>query len=209
MNLRALAIVDGDRGSGVSAGGGAVVELTARQTAMLEQVFVGKSNKQIGALLGVSPLTVKNHLLHIYSKLNAHNRAEAVHAALARGLLKVPAQVPPSPLPPPPPVTDWMKAGNLRLSLSMSYAEVDGKPLKVRRRLLLLLAALAAHPGMLYSRQKLLDYVVGAEHSIEERVIDVRVRDLRKALKAAGCTCTVRTERDYGYGLVVSGVSEG
>jgi DNA-binding response OmpR family regulator len=183
--------------------------LTPRQVLMLEHVFVGKSNKEIAQACGVSPLTVKNHLLHIFSKLNARNRAEAVHAALARGVLKVPSHVLPAALPQPPAITDWVQAGNLRLSFSRRCAEVDGKPLQLRRRILLLLAALAAHPGMVYSRQQLLDYVVGAAHSIEERSIDVWVRELRKALRAAGCTCTVRTEREHGYGLVVSASSEG
>lgn len=181
------------------------VTLTERQTVMMEQVFEGKSNKQIGHVCGVSPLTVKNHLLHIFRKLGARNRMEAIHAALAYGLLKPPAHVPAAPpLLPVPPVSDWVTAGNLRLSPSMRYAEVDGKPLKLRARVLRLLAALSAHPGMAYSRQQLLDYVIGSEHCIEERVIDTWVRELRKALKAAGCTCAVRTEREHGYGLVVS-----
>lgn len=181
------------------------VTLTERQTVMMEQVFEGKSNKQIGHVCGISPITVKNHLLHIFRKLGARNRIEAIRASLAYGLLKPPAHVPSAPpLPPAPAVTDWVTAGNLRLSPSMRYADVDGKPLKLRARVLCLLAAMIAHPGMAYSRQQLLDYVVGSEHCIEERVIDNWVRELRRALEAAGCTCTVRTVREHGYGLVVS-----
>jgi DNA-binding CsgD family transcriptional regulator len=47
----------------------------------------GKVNKQIGAALGISPLTVKNHLARIRARLGAADKAQAVAIALRSGLL--------------------------------------------------------------------------------------------------------------------------
>lgn len=61
--------------------------LTARELQVLSAVRDAKANAQIGALLGISPLTVKNHLRSIQRKLGARNRAHAVAEAMARRLI--------------------------------------------------------------------------------------------------------------------------
>ena len=45
------------------------------------------SNQQIGEVLGISALTVKNHVQKILRKLNAANRAQAVARAMTMNLL--------------------------------------------------------------------------------------------------------------------------
>ena len=47
----------------------------------------GKSNQQIGDQLGISVLTVKNHVQKILRKLGASNRAQAVAMAMTQNLL--------------------------------------------------------------------------------------------------------------------------
>ena len=42
---------------------------------------------QIGEVLSISPLTVKNHVQKILRKLGASNRAQAVSKALSLGLI--------------------------------------------------------------------------------------------------------------------------
>jgi DNA-binding NarL/FixJ family response regulator len=37
----------------------------------------GKTNKEIGCLLGISDRTVQNHVTHIYDKIGAYSRAGA------------------------------------------------------------------------------------------------------------------------------------
>ncbi|MFH1870758.1 MAG: LuxR C-terminal-related transcriptional regulator, partial [Pseudomonadota bacterium] len=44
-------------------------------------------NHEIGAALGISPLTVKNHVQKIYRKLNVQNRAHAVSRGISLRLL--------------------------------------------------------------------------------------------------------------------------
>ena len=56
--------------------------LTTRECEVLKWVYRGKSNAETASILGVSPLTVKNHVQHILRKLNVVNRAQAVGKAL-------------------------------------------------------------------------------------------------------------------------------
>lgn len=48
--------------------------LTARQREIMEYVVLGKSNADIGAILGISVCTVKNHLVSCRNKLFAGNK---------------------------------------------------------------------------------------------------------------------------------------
>ncbi|MBL8384262.1 MAG: hypothetical protein JNM90_14370 [Burkholderiales bacterium] len=61
--------------------------VTAREIEILAWVREGKSNQEIGMLLSISPLTVKNHVQKILRKLGASNRAQAVSKALNLGLI--------------------------------------------------------------------------------------------------------------------------
>jgi transcriptional regulator EpsA len=61
--------------------------ITPRECQILRWVRDGKSNQQIAVTLGISPLTVKNHVQKILRKLEASNRAQAVALAMDRGLL--------------------------------------------------------------------------------------------------------------------------
>ncbi|MBC8006858.1 MAG: hypothetical protein H7X76_02285 [Prolixibacteraceae bacterium] len=57
-------------------------KVTSREQEILRWIYLGKSNFEIGAILGISPLTVKNHVQKILRKLNVVNRAQAVGKAL-------------------------------------------------------------------------------------------------------------------------------
>jgi DNA-binding CsgD family transcriptional regulator len=48
-----------------------------------------KSNKEIGVNRFISETTVKGHLPHIFTKLNALSRMEAVTVASQRGLVQL------------------------------------------------------------------------------------------------------------------------
>jgi two-component system NarL family response regulator len=66
------------------------VELTPREMSVLRELATGKSNKEIGAALGIADSTAKLHVSHLYEKLGVQNRTEALAAALRRGLLRLP-----------------------------------------------------------------------------------------------------------------------
>ena len=60
--------------------------LTAREREVLAQVVKGRTNKEIGAALGISEGTVKRHMGEILSRLEVSDRTQAVITALRRGL---------------------------------------------------------------------------------------------------------------------------
>lgn len=64
-------------------------ELSPRQCEVLELVAKGLSNKDIAALLGFSESGAKQHLRQIFSKLGVVDRAEAVAAAIQRGIIRI------------------------------------------------------------------------------------------------------------------------
>ena len=68
-----------------SAGGASV--LTVRELDILKWIYLGKSNFEIGAILKISPLTVKNHVQKILRKLNVVNRTQAIGKALELRIL--------------------------------------------------------------------------------------------------------------------------
>ncbi len=80
-----------DPGVLVGDGGDGTVEatgsLTAREREVLVLLAAGHSNREIASSLYVSLPTVKTHLAHIYAKLGAKNRNEALGRAVAAGLL--------------------------------------------------------------------------------------------------------------------------
>jgi len=61
--------------------------LTPRETQILQWIYHGKSNIEIGMILDISPLTVKNHVQKTLRKLNVLNRTQAVGKALALRLV--------------------------------------------------------------------------------------------------------------------------
>jgi NarL family two-component system response regulator LiaR len=58
--------------------------LTEREVEILQVVAQGKSNKEVGELLHISPHTVQVHLRNIYGKLGVNSRTEAVAYALSQ-----------------------------------------------------------------------------------------------------------------------------
>ncbi|KQQ46329.1 LuxR family transcriptional regulator [Duganella sp. Leaf126] len=63
---------DGARGAALAR------PVSARETEILHWVREGKSNVEIGLILGISGLTVKNHLQRLYRLLGVSNRTHAI-----------------------------------------------------------------------------------------------------------------------------------
>ena len=62
--------------------------LSARETEIIGWLRAGKSNDEMGRLLGISALTVKNHLQRIYRTLGVNNRAHALARCMDLRLLE-------------------------------------------------------------------------------------------------------------------------
>ena len=66
---------------------GSTFKLTLRESEVLYWVVKGKTNRDIGDILGSSPATVKKHLEHIFCKLGVETRNAA--ASLARSKVRL------------------------------------------------------------------------------------------------------------------------
>ena len=65
-------------------------KLTTRRRDILRLIAEGNTNKSIGHILHISENTVKVHVKLIISILGARDRANAVHIAHQRGILRLP-----------------------------------------------------------------------------------------------------------------------
>jgi DNA-binding NarL/FixJ family response regulator len=65
-------------------------ELSKREREVLQLMTAGMSNLEIGEALSITEGTVKSHINNILSKLNVHDRTQAVITALKRGIVKLP-----------------------------------------------------------------------------------------------------------------------
>ena len=63
-------------------------DLTPREAEVLALVAEGLSNREIASALVVSEATVKTHINHVFAKIGARDRAQAVHYAYTHGLAK-------------------------------------------------------------------------------------------------------------------------
>lgn len=62
-------------------------ELTPRELEVLKLLVRGLTNREIAKVLGNSENTVRNHTISIFAKMYVSDRAEAVSAALQRGIV--------------------------------------------------------------------------------------------------------------------------
>lgn len=61
--------------------------LTPREVEVLRLVAAGNANKEIGARLSLTEVTIKSHVKNILAKLEANDRTHAVTIALKRGII--------------------------------------------------------------------------------------------------------------------------
>ena len=61
--------------------------ISARELRVLQELAAGRSNKEIAALLEVSPNTVKTHVARLFEKLGAKRRTEAINKARELGIV--------------------------------------------------------------------------------------------------------------------------
>ncbi len=87
--------------------------------------------------------------------------------------------------------------GRLRVSDSQHTVEVDGKSVSLTLKEFELLRLLLRHPGMVFSRDQLLNQVWGYAFDGENRTVDVHVRNLRQ--KLGPCGDYIETVRGVGY----------
>jgi DNA-binding NarL/FixJ family response regulator len=63
--------------------------LSPREQDILSMIAKGLTNKEIAHILAISQFTVRNHVIHIFEKLEASDRTEAVSIAMQQGIISV------------------------------------------------------------------------------------------------------------------------
>jgi len=95
-----------------------------------------------------------------------------------------------------------VSAGGLTLNLAERTVSVDGAPVSLTAREFDLLARMASAPGVVFSRERLLESSTGLAEYAEARGVDVHVRHLREKLgDDAAAPRFVETVRGVGYRL--------
>ncbi len=88
---------------------------------------------------------------------------------------------------------------NLTIHPERRAVQVDGREIDLRMKEFDLLMTLATNPGMVFTREKLLDIVWGYDFAGETRTVDVHIAHLRHKLK--GMKATIDTVWGVGYRL--------
>lgn len=99
-------------------------------------------------------------------------------------------------------LTRRVEIGDLVVDLDRREATVGGEPIRLRTKEFDLLVAFARNPGIVLSRERLLDIVWGYDYYGETRTVDVHVAHLRE--KLTDCSVSIETVWGVGYKLEVS-----
>jgi two-component system alkaline phosphatase synthesis response regulator PhoP len=90
--------------------------------------------------------------------------------------------------------------GELRVDFPRQEVTVGGNPVRLRTKEFALLATFIRNPGIVLSREKLLEDVWGYDFYGETRTVDVHVNHLRE--KLAGSGVHIETVRGTGYKIM-------
>ena len=97
-----------------------------------------------------------------------------------------------------------IEVGGVRLDLARHRVTRSGTDIHLGPTEFRLLKTLMERPGLVLSREQLLDRVWGRDIHVESRTVDAHVRRLRKALGAGGGD-VIRTVRGAGYAFEAKG----
>ena len=95
-----------------------------------------------------------------------------------------------------------IKRDNLEVNLEEHKVLVDGEEVVLTLKEFELLKKFLLHPGIVFSRDKLLNDIWGYEFTGETRTVDVHIRTLRQKLGSAGDL--VETIRGVGYRMAAT-----
>ncbi len=98
---------------------------------------------------------------------------------------------------------DVLQRGDLQIDLGRREVTLAGTVVELTAREFDLLSALTSSPGRVFSRRQLLEQVWGYDYYGDDRVIDVHIRNLRKALgDPSENPSLIATVRAVGYKFI-------
>src|SRR4051794_36242404 len=96
--------------------------------------------------------------------------------------------------------TRVLKAAALELDRTRCEARLDGNPLTLTATEFRLLEFLMSRPGVVFSREQLLDAVWGHDRAVTDRTVDVYILRLRQKIETDPANPSlIRSVRGFGY----------
>jgi two-component system OmpR family response regulator len=99
-----------------------------------------------------------------------------------------------------------LKRGALVLDAPRFQAEFAGAPVPLTALEFAILRMLAARPGVVFSRDRIMDAAYSDNVHVSDRTIDSHVRNIRAKFAAAGCAAVIDTVHGVGFRLGDLGV---
>ncbi|HEY1754511.1 MAG TPA: response regulator transcription factor [Bryobacteraceae bacterium] len=97
------------------------------------------------------------------------------------------------------PATKLLKAGELELDRSRCQVRLSGQEIALTATEFRLLEFLMSRPGVVFSREQLLDAVWGHDRAVTDRTVDVYVLRLRQKIEISEASSFIRSVRGFGY----------
>jgi len=98
-----------------------------------------------------------------------------------------------------PPATKILRSGELELDRARCRVHLNGAEVTLTATEFRLLEFLMSRPGVVFSREQLLDAVWGHDRAVTDRTVDVYILRLRQKIEAAEESTFIRSVRGFGY----------
>jgi DNA-binding response OmpR family regulator len=98
-----------------------------------------------------------------------------------------------------PPVSKLLKSGDLELDRARCRVHLNGQEVSLTATEFRLLEFLMSRPGVVFSREQLLDAVWGHDRAVTDRTVDVYILRLRQKIETDESSPFIRSVRGFGY----------
>jgi DNA-binding response OmpR family regulator len=98
-----------------------------------------------------------------------------------------------------PPATKILRSGELELDRARCRVHLNTEEITLTATEFRLLEFLMSRPGVVFSREQLLDAVWGHDRAVTDRTVDVYILRLRQKIEAAEESTFIRSVRGFGY----------
>jgi two-component system phosphate regulon response regulator PhoB len=96
-------------------------------------------------------------------------------------------------------VSKLLKSGGLELDRARCRVHLTGQEISLTATEFRLLEFLMSRPGVVFSREQLLDAVWGHDRAVTDRTVDVYILRLRQKIEVEGGPAFIRSVRGFGY----------
>jgi two-component system phosphate regulon response regulator PhoB len=97
------------------------------------------------------------------------------------------------------PVSKLLKCGDLELDRARCRVQLTGREVSLTATEFRLLEFLMSRPGVVFSREQLLDAVWGHDRAVTDRTVDVYILRLRQKIETDEASSFIRSVRGFGY----------